>query len=222
MFNFKNKRIMVFVPHGDDEVLMCGGTISKLVESGNDVICVFSNAAKDDRTIQQHKDIIKVKDFLGYNDVILMDLSEEILSNDKVQFMRKFEEINKKIKPDVVYTTFYGDNHQDHKTVFEATSMACRTWGPHHPNTIFCGEIPSSTDQSPNIIQFQFMPNYYNILTDEQIEKKKQALLIYSTEICPFPHPRSLDGIELFARKRGNECKTKYAEAFVCIKHIES
>lgn len=216
-----SKNILVLVPHGDDEVLMCGGSIVKHVDNGDYVTCVFSRGFKDERTRKQLSDIEVAKKILGYHNVIYMNLSEETLCNDELTYMRKFEKINADLKPDVVYTTFWGDNHQDHKSTFNAVAMACRPWGLHMPSEIYCGEIPSSTEQSPPLIQYQFMPNYYKVLTDKEILKKKYALKAYKTELCDFPHPRSADGIELFSRKRGNECRTKFAEAFVCIRNIE-
>ena len=37
----KNKKILVFAAHPDDEVLGCGATLMKLIDQGFEVKCIF-------------------------------------------------------------------------------------------------------------------------------------------------------------------------------------
>ena len=212
------KKVLIIVPHGDDEVLMCGGTIVKHIECGDNVVCVFSKLSMTERQSSQTNNVVDAKNVLGYSRHIHLGLTEnDMLSNSSIEYMKKIEGVNIQEQPDIVYTTFWGDSHQDHRATFTAVSTAFRIWGFHPPKQILCGETLSSTDQS---LVIPFMPNYYNVLQDRHIKIKTSAFLKYINEVRVFPHPRSIDGIELVAKKRGSECGHTYAEAFMSIRNI--
>lgn len=42
----------------------------------------------------------------------------------------------------------------------------------------------------------------------------------YKSELREFPHPRSIEAIEVLAKKRGSEVGLAYAEAFKLIREI--
>ena len=64
-----------------------------------------------------------------------------------------------------------------------------------------------------------FKPTVY-IDIEEYIEKKKEAMAEYKSELKEYPHPRSIEGIDIQARKRGIEVSIKYAECFELIRKI--
>ena len=43
MLNFKNERLLVISPHADDEILGCGGLISKIKKDGGKVYVLIFN-----------------------------------------------------------------------------------------------------------------------------------------------------------------------------------
>ena len=43
MNNFKNEKLLVIAPHSDDEVLGCGGLISKVKNDGGQVFVLIFN-----------------------------------------------------------------------------------------------------------------------------------------------------------------------------------
>lgn len=206
-------KILVIVPHGDDEVLLCGGSIVKHLESGDEVTCVFTKAARNVRTELQLDSTEIVQRTLGYQNRRHLHLNLETMT----EYVSALDHIISAECPDIVYTTFGGDMHQDHRTTYDAVVSACRVWAPKAPRQILCGEILSSTDQAP---QSEFSPNYYNVLDQSHIEKKMRAMSEYHSELKKFPHPRSKDGIDILAKKRGMECGHNYAESFVCIRNI--
>jgi hypothetical protein len=97
-----------------------------------------------------------------------------------------------------------------------------RVWGGLSVKQFYIGEIPSSTDQFPTISGVSFTPNHYVPLSKDQIATKVKSLYAYSGETNQYPHPRSEKGIITKAAIRGQECGTEYAEAFMCLRYIET
>ena len=214
------KEVVIIVPHGDDEVLGFGGVIQKHVQNGDEVYCIFVRKPIDERTQKQYEDIAKAKEILGYKHGFCMEISEIEMSHEPLTFFRKLEDLLEQLSPEIVYTTFWGDIHQDHKITFDWVCRAVRVHGPLNVKQFYVGEIPSSTDQRPYIIGDVFKPNHYVQLTEENIKTKISALNCYTTEVCEYPHPRSNGGILSKAEIRGQECATEYAEAFMCLRNV--
>lgn len=216
-----NKNVAIVVPHGDDEALAFGGVIQKHVEQGDTVTVVFCRAPIDTRTQKQFNDIEKAKEILGYQQSVYLYVTEKEISNEFLHLFRKLETALKDIQPEIVYTMFWGDIHQDHKITYECVMRIVRIWGGLNVKQFYVGETPSSTDQYPTITGTSFTPNHYIVLTKDQIATKVKALLAYSGETNEYPHPRSEKGIITRAAIRGQECKTEYAEAFMCLRFIQ-
>lgn len=214
-------KVMIIVPHPDDEVLGFGGIIQKHVKDGDEVFVYFItdiDGINSPRAVKQIEQFPQVAKLLKYTGKVY----DTHFDND--HFSVNTAELEKEIenfKPDVVYSTFYGDNHQDHEYVFRMVKIATRVWAKFLVKSVYLGEILSSTDQAPRLSQFHFMPNYYVPLTKKQVEKKIEALKCYTDEIQQWPHPRSEKGVLNLAEKRGSECKQEYAECFLTLRHIE-
>ena len=133
---------------------------------------------------------------------------------------RKIESKLAEVNPEIVYTMFWGDIHQDHKITFDCVVRAVRIWGPLNVKQFYVGETPSSTDQYPTITGTCFTPNYYIPLTKPQLKVKVDSLYAYKGETNKYPHPRSELGITTRSSVRGQESGNEYAEAFMCLRYI--
>ena len=51
MNNFKNEKLLVIAPHSDDEVLGCGGLISKVKNDGGQVFVLIFNLGFEKNTL---------------------------------------------------------------------------------------------------------------------------------------------------------------------------
>lgn len=217
--------VMIIVPHPDDEVLGFGGTIQKHIKNGDNVFVLFFSEATqrtpDDRRRLENQisQFPAVADKLGYTGKSIQSGLDEKNFFSNVNLIT--DEIER-IKPDILYTVFNGDNHQDHEYIFKAVKIATRVWSNFLVKQIYLGEILSSTDQSPKLPQFAFIPTHYIPLTEEQVKIKAECLKLYGDEIKNWPHPRSEGGIFNLAEKRGSECGTSYAESFVTLRRIEN
>ena len=66
-----------------------------------------------------------------------------------------------------------------------------------------------------------FQPNYFENITD-QLSFKIKAINKFTTELKPFPFPRSEDGIKALAMYRGLQSAFRYAESFEIIRSFSN
>lgn len=211
----------------DDETLGMGGAIAKHVRNGDKVhVCFVAHRIYDRKldTQKNQKEVecaLAAKDKLGYADVEFFDLNDERLDVAIQDILHPLEKYIEKIKPDIVYSNFYGDNHQDHRAVFHAVRVAIRPSSPLKVKEWYLYETPSSTEQSPPLIETAFMPNYY-IDVSETFDVKLAAYHCYETEKRCFPHPRSEEALTALSMKRGTEIGFAKAEAFMTMRRVWS
>ena len=205
--------IYVIVPHPDDEVLMCGGTIAKHVRQGDRVVVCHAKAPEGIREAIQHRDCIKAQKVLGYHQRDRLEVRNEVFANNFNALKIAVEAyIIKQPQIDILYTVAGSDNHQDHQALFKALSVACRPIQARAPiTTIYTGETLSSSDQ-PLIRSDVF--DTYNILTQADIDKKVDAIKCFTQEYVAQDHPRSEKAIKALAVVRGASIRQKYAEVF--------
>jgi len=219
----KGKKILIVAPHMDDEVLGCGGVIAKHVACGDKVTVIFiahriyGHVYDKEKSRIEEAHALKAKKVLGYKTVIFLDLPDERLDGSVQDIIIPLEKQACKTGPDTVYLPFRGDNHQDHRAVFDAARVVFRPAANPSLKNIYMYEVPSSTEQSPPMAENAFLPNYY-VDISPYMKKKIDALMCYETEKRSRLHPRSEKGLEVLARKRGTEIGFEYAESFMILR----
>lgn len=216
-----NETVCIIVPHGDDETLGFSAAIQKHVKENDDVYVLFCRKPHNERTKVQFESIKNAQKILQYKKFFSLDISLTDIPNDIFLVYKKIENILLDINPTIVYTTFWGDIHQDHKAVFESVTRIVRTWGKFKIKKFIVGEIPSSTEQRPYLDSNIFHPNYYIKMSQKMLDNKIKALECYYGEMREYPHPRSTRGITSKAECRGQECGSEYAEAYMILKLVE-
>jgi LmbE family N-acetylglucosaminyl deacetylase len=225
-------RILVIAAHPDDEILGQGGTVRKIADNGGECYCLIlgegltsRNQARDMTNkidLRELKnDTIESSKIIGYKEVFFADLPDNRFDSiDLLDIIKKVEEKIDKIKPDVVLTHFYGDLNIDHRITFEAVMTACRPIGMNSVKQVICFETLSSTEWSFGKVNTTFNPNYFVNIT-ETLKKKIDAMACYKSELRDYPHPRSLESLEISAKKWGTVIGCKYAEAFEIVRKID-
>jgi LmbE family N-acetylglucosaminyl deacetylase len=216
-------RVLVLAAHMDDEVLGVGGAIVKHVNTGDAVtVCIVCkrayNHAFDSKIIaEEEAATLRAAKVLGYTDVRFLRLRDELLDERLLDVIIPIEACVADVKPDAVYTHHRGDANQDHRAVFSASMIACRSIARHRVPRLVCYEVLSSTDTAPPFPEFSFQPNYY-VNIQAHLAKKIEAMKAYERESRAFPHPRSTKGIEVLAAKRGMEIGFEAAEGFLMVR----
>jgi LmbE family N-acetylglucosaminyl deacetylase len=207
----------------DDEILGMGGTIAKHVAAGDEVtVCIVCKRAYnhqfDPKIVEEEKAAAgRAARVLGYQDIRFLDLRDELLDERLLDIVVPLEECVLKVMPSTVYTHHRGDSNQDHRAVFQASVVACRTIAAHKVSRLLSYEVPSSTEQAPPFSEYAFQPNFY-VNISGFLDRKVEAMKAYTREMREFPHPRSAKGIEVLAQKRGMEIGFRAAEAFMVIR----
>jgi len=220
-----NMKILIIAAHMDDEVLGCGGTISKHIDEGNEVaviyICgrAYFNVITKKMLKREEDCARKVCNLLGINYFKFLHLHDEQLDHRIIDVVKPIEEEIIKFKPDIIYTHHRADNNQDHKAVFNATMIATRSSADWQPQKVYCYEVLSSTEQSPQFNEYSYLPTTY-VDIEKYLDKKIEAFECYKYEMHPYPHPRSPEAIKALAMYRGMTVNLKYAEAFVLVREI--
>ncbi|MDA7437908.1 PIG-L family deacetylase [Candidatus Pseudothioglobus singularis] len=217
--------ILIVAPHMDDEVLGMGGTIAKHVDNGDEVCVIIVtdrvyNHSSNFKLLDEDKlQAINAKKILGYNQIFFLGLADEKLDSLVQEIIIPLEEQYNNFLPDIVYTCHFGDNNQDHRAVFDAVRVVTRQAQKAPPSKVFLYETPSSTEQSPPLLSSAFIPNYF-VNIENFLNQKVLALQCYKNEIKDYPHPRSIEGVTIYAQFRGIQSGFNYAEAFMVMKDV--
>jgi LmbE family N-acetylglucosaminyl deacetylase len=123
--------VLILSPHTDDAELGCGGTISRLIEEGNNIfVAVFSIC--DDSLPEEFKkgtlreECLSSLISLGIlkDNIFFFDYKVRYFNYERQNILEDLVKIKKNISPDLVFTPSIDDHHQDHKTIAEE-SIRC-------------------------------------------------------------------------------------------------
>lgn len=225
------KKALIVVAHPDDEVLGMGGTIAKLTEKGIEthLLIVTDGSSSQYRDAADVNSIIEKKKgetrescaILGIRSVTYGDLPDMKLDTvPHVEINAVIEGAIRSIRPDVVFTHFYGDVNLDHQLVFRSVMVACRPLSGQCVRSVYCFENPSSTEWNAVSPQTVFVPNYF-VNIGGQLETKLRALSCYRTELREYPHPRSLEHVKKVNEAEGIKLGLPAAERFLLIRQLD-
>lgn len=218
-----NDNILIVIAHPDDELLWMWWTIQKLVSKWKKIhILLLSkpwNARKLDEWIKRINDFKKVTNALWVEKTFFEEFPDNAFDTvPLLDIIQKIELRIWEVKPEIVYTHFYNDLNNDHCITSKAVLTALRPLEKYrYIKTIYLFEVLSTTELS--IWWEEFKANYYEDI-EKYIEKKKELLSIYDSEINDFPHPRSYEWVETLAKYRGMECWLKHVEAFILYRAV--
>jgi LmbE family N-acetylglucosaminyl deacetylase len=223
------KKVLVVAAHPDDEILGCGATIAKLVSQGYECYTLILGEGKTSRLNCRKKsevseeleqlsiEITNANKIIGVKEVFTADFPDNRFDSvDLLDIVKKIEKIKEIVKPDIIFTHFKNDLNIDHQVTYKAVVTATRPMENECVKEIYSFEVLSSTEWN---FPLSFSPNIYFDVKDT-IETKIQSMREYKSELCDYPHPRSLDGIKLNSEFYGMRVGKKYVEAFECIRMV--
>jgi|SaaInlStandDraft_6_1057023.scaffolds.fasta_scaffold86387_1 LmbE family N-acetylglucosaminyl deacetylase len=227
------KTILVVAAHPDDEVLGCGASIAKWTALGNIVHIIIMAEGATSRGNVRDRGAVSVElsvlersaqqagEILGVTSVKLFNLPDNRMDSvDQLDVVKIVEQEINQLKPNTVITHHSGDLNIDHRIVHEAVMIACRPQPEHSVRRILVFEVPSSTEWQLLGSRAYFQPNWFEDV-GKTLEKKIQALGVYSSEMRDWPHARSLQNIRHLSGWRGGSIGCEAAEAFMLIRQLK-
>lgn len=219
------KNILVIAPHADDEILGCGGIISKFSRKKvNIYVAIMTNASKGDSKLFSKSKIkiirnecLRANKKLGVKKVFFFNFPAPKLDQYPIyKISNKINDLINKVKCETVFLPYGNDIHKDHQCIYQASLVACRPINNNLVKNILCYETLSETEWGLD----SFHPNYYEVLSNVDINNKISAFKEYKSQIKDNFHPRSKNGIKNLAKYRGNNISQENAEAFKIIRII--
>lgn len=213
------KRILVIAAHPDDEMLGCGGTIKKFINSGCEVITVIVAKGRPDKQRRINRFCKRANAQLGVANVVFLDYPNLKLETYPLhEIVEKLAVLVDTYEPEVVLTHYQGDINRDHQVTFEAVLTATRPLPGKKLVELLCFETVGSTEWGATKYD-AFRPNFFVDISDT-IDDKIDALRHYDLEMRPAPHPRSYEGVRLLAGVRGMTVGVPYGEAFEIVRRV--
>jgi LmbE family N-acetylglucosaminyl deacetylase len=201
------RRILCVGAHSDDIEIGTGGTLLRLAGEIPDLeICWVVFSAPGARAEEARRSSEAFLEGVVRKEVRIGSFRESYFPSEWPSIKEWYEEIKAKFDPDVVFTHYRDDRHQDHRVLSDLT------WNTFRNHLILEYEILKYDGDlgRPNV----FVP------ICEQLCARKIELLLKNFKTQSSKHWFSSDTFEAMHRIRGVECAsvTGRAEAFYCRK----
>src|SRR6266850_7711771 len=123
------KRILALGAHSDDIEIGCGGTILRLAAEscGGEVVWVVFSATAE-RAAEARASAAAFLEGVPTTKVLVRDYPDRFLPYSGAAVKNEFEALKREFSPDVVFTHYREDRHQDHRQISDLT---WNTWRDH-------------------------------------------------------------------------------------------
>ena len=214
LFNEKKLKIVAIGAHPDDIELACGGTLA-LAKNNNhevDMIIVTGLSSVDHNNkfirteIEAKSEQYEAAKILGINNIHILEFDDMNVPYSQ-ELVSKLDKLINDIEPDIVFTHFIFDTHQDHIRTAQSTLSAARK-----QNTILLYEPinPSGRGYMP------FRPQVYFDITN-YIDSKLNSLKAHKSQYSKYGE-NWIESIKARAKFRGFEIGSDYAECFELVR----
>lgn len=210
-FGNKNapKNILCLGAHCDDIEIGCGGTMLRLLQENSRVSVnwiVFSSNAE--REIEAKKSSKKFLQRAKINDVRINKFRNGYFPYIGLEIKEYFEKLKQNISPDIIFTHYQNDLHQDHRIISELT------WNTFRNHFILEYEMPKYDGDLG-------CPNFF-VTLPEDIKQKKINHILDCFSSQRDKHWFDDKTFESIMRLRGVEscAPDGYAEGYYCRKIV--
>jgi LmbE family N-acetylglucosaminyl deacetylase len=127
----KAEKILILSPHPDDEIMGCGGTIYKYYSSGSMVHIVYVSdgrlgVAEGDTNLRRNE-ACAVKEIMPKVVQHFWDFEDSKLSENMEALHNYIKKLIDDIKPNIIFTPWILDHHDDHIAVTAALANALKS-----------------------------------------------------------------------------------------------
>ncbi len=202
----KPLRVLCLGAHSDDIEIGCGGTVLRLSESRPVEFTWVTFSAGEIREKEAKKSANLFLEKAISKEVIVKDFRNGFFPYTAVEIKNYFETLKGLAQPDIIFTHYGKDLHQDHRLISELT------WNTFRNHWILEFEIPKYDGDfgTPNV--------FFEL--DEETTRKKINYILESFPSQKDKHWFTAETFSSVLRLRGVESATSFAEAFYCRKML--
>jgi LmbE family N-acetylglucosaminyl deacetylase len=187
------KRILALGAHPDDIEIGCGGTILRLAGEPRELELLWVVfAATPERAAEARASAKAFLEGVPTTKVVVRDYRDGFLPYSGSAVKDEFEALKREFSPDLIFTHYRDDRHQDHRLVSELT---WNTWRDHF---ILEYEIPKYDGDFGS-------PNFFAALPASNLDRKIDLILRHFPSQAAKPW-FTADLFRAVARIRGMEC----------------
>ncbi len=216
----KKLNVLVLSPHADDAELGMGGTIAKLVKQKNNVTILTAILPRENLSGRVDKYMENKRYFEQLKSSNLLGTKLQTLNLDPYDFkfdreyVKIFDEKIKEIQPDVIFSCWEHDTHQDHKTLANIIFSVSRK----NNISLYMYEAMLPGGINTNAFNPQLFVDISKFM-----KTKIKSINCYKSVFQRKKNNYSnfMDSITARAKFRGEMIGVKYAECFVVVKKIE-
>ena len=196
---FKGKKILIVGSHPDDIEFGLGATLNQLKKE-NIMCIVFSDTVNlngKDILEELHNSLVKI---YNVNSLVLMrNILNMNFMNQEREIKQKLYDVKKDFNPDIIFSTSRKSHNPDHKVLGESVLSVFQE------QTVLFYEVVRG--------DYEFQPNLYNEVSEEDAEVKQDAIRQYITQTKKRDYAKSSIILSQLIF-RGSQILKKYAEAF--------
>ena len=200
------KNLLFLGAHSDDIEIGCGGTILTLAEAYPGLNILWAVFSANDKRRPEARSSAKLFLKEARTSKLVVKQFRESYFPAEFDRIKIFCESLKSFKPDVIFTHYRHDRHQDHRILSDLA------WNTFRDHLILEYEIPKYDGDLG-------IPNFF-VPLDPAICRRKARYLDQAFGTQKKKHWFSEDTFLALMRLRGVECGSEYAEAFHCRKMI--
>jgi LmbE family N-acetylglucosaminyl deacetylase len=167
--NFFGKRVLFLGAHPDDIELGCGALLNH-IGNQTDVLCVTLSDNQKNPDLQNVKnEHFESMSLLGVRKekIILGPFTTRVFADARQEILEYFLNLRRDFKPDLIFVHSKQDVHQDHNTMTDEALRAFRGI------TVLGFDVVRSS--------YGFFPHFLVEVTEEDVNKKIEALACYET-----------------------------------------
>ena len=186
-----HKRVCIFAPHPDDEIIGCGGLLQQLTANGNPIVLIHvtnGTQSHPNSTIYTQEKLntirpqesVQALEILGVAHqvtTVALNLADGEVFAQQEQFYQKLSTIIQ--ADDILITTFMRDGHPDH----EATGQVVASFAKQHHLACYQVLIWAWHWAKPADNRIPWHCAMRVDLTTEQLQRKIEAITCFESQI---------------------------------------
>jgi LmbE family N-acetylglucosaminyl deacetylase len=198
---------VAFGAHPDDIEIGMGGTIARHASAGDHVVMVIATIPNNREVRREEAE--RAAGVLGA-DLEILDLPLDDLSHSR-SVVKRFDKLLEATTPDVIYTHWNMDSHQDHNAVSLATITASRD------NR--CAVLMYEQTIPGGIVPWAFRAQCY-VDISPYMPMKMESIAMHKSQVRA-NGDLWVQGVKGRAMYRGYQINVEYAESFEVVKSID-